>query len=515
MAVVQISKIQVRRGKKYSPTGVPQLSSGELAWAVDSQELYIGNGSVAEGAPEVSNTKILTEHDNLLELLGGYKFASDSLNSFPDSVSRSMQSKLDETVSVKDFGAVGNGVVDDTAAFQLALESLFLSPSTAYFKKLLVPTGRYLIADDLYIPTNTVLVGENPRGSVLVLGTVSASTTVAFENINMERIGDDSWQSGTMPINVLISNLTFDTSYGTVDITGLNSSTFDNVIFQGGYTSLGDAITTRAVYFNNLAAGTRTNYISFVDCKFANVDVGVEMDQSDTLETIFKFTNCDFSFSGRGVWIQGVANQKNLWTFNECRFNEIATQGILITNGVGTKVNQCSFIRCGNGEFGDAIPYTTIVEFGQNGDNVVNDCSFSRTQALMDVLTASTACVPEVKNGRATLSNRLTKAIANPLGFLTVFSADVTKIEIEYTLTLTAGTRTGKLSIDVNSSTEATVISDDYTYTGLNTAIMEGFTFNTTFGDYDTPSDSIKETLMLSYNSGATGTINFVVRYSV
>jgi hypothetical protein len=133
----------------------------------------------------------------------------------------------------------------------------------------------------------------------------------------------------------------------------------------------------------------------------------------------------------------------------------------------------------------------------------------------MDVLTASTACVPEVKNGRAILSNRLTKAIANPLGFLTVFSADVTKIEIEYTLTLTAGTRTGKLSIDVNKTTEATVISDDYTYTGTNTAIMEGFTFNTTFADYDTPSDSIKETLMLSYNSGATGTINFVVRYSV
>ena len=53
MAVVQISRIQQRRGKKNSATGFPQLASGEIGWAIDSQELYIGNGSVSEGAPYV------------------------------------------------------------------------------------------------------------------------------------------------------------------------------------------------------------------------------------------------------------------------------------------------------------------------------------------------------------------------------------------------------------------------------------------------------------------------------
>ena len=77
MAVVQISKIQVRRGQKNSNSGVPQLSSAEFAWAVDSQELFIGNGSVLEGAPYVGNTKILTEHDNILDLAGSYQFASN------------------------------------------------------------------------------------------------------------------------------------------------------------------------------------------------------------------------------------------------------------------------------------------------------------------------------------------------------------------------------------------------------------------------------------------------------
>ena len=64
MAIVSISRIQIRRGKKNAGSGLPQLAGGEFGWAVDSQELYLGNGSVSEGAPNVGNTKDLTEHDN-------------------------------------------------------------------------------------------------------------------------------------------------------------------------------------------------------------------------------------------------------------------------------------------------------------------------------------------------------------------------------------------------------------------------------------------------------------------
>ena len=59
MAVVQISRIQHRRGKA-NVSGVPQLASGELGWAIDQQKLYIGNGSVSEGAPATGNSEILT-----------------------------------------------------------------------------------------------------------------------------------------------------------------------------------------------------------------------------------------------------------------------------------------------------------------------------------------------------------------------------------------------------------------------------------------------------------------------
>jgi hypothetical protein len=59
MAVIQISKIQVRRGLQ---DNLPQLSGGEFGWSVDSRRLYIGNGTLTEGAPTVGLTEILTEH---------------------------------------------------------------------------------------------------------------------------------------------------------------------------------------------------------------------------------------------------------------------------------------------------------------------------------------------------------------------------------------------------------------------------------------------------------------------
>lgn len=68
MAVIQISKIQVRRGLAEN---LPNLASGEFGWSIDAQRLYIGNGTVAEGAPATGLTEIFTEHtygQQILEL---------------------------------------------------------------------------------------------------------------------------------------------------------------------------------------------------------------------------------------------------------------------------------------------------------------------------------------------------------------------------------------------------------------------------------------------------------------
>lgn len=58
MAIVQISKIQNRRGLQQD---LPQLASGEIGWSIDARKVYIGNGTLDEGAPVEGRTEILTE----------------------------------------------------------------------------------------------------------------------------------------------------------------------------------------------------------------------------------------------------------------------------------------------------------------------------------------------------------------------------------------------------------------------------------------------------------------------
>jgi len=125
MATVQISRIQHRQGLAEN---LPQLAGGEFGWSVDTRQLYIGNGTLANGAPVVGNTEILTAFSDIVTLADTYTFKGESagytvktgeLTSTP--VTRTLQGKLDDFVSVKDFGAVGDGVANDTAANQQSI----------------------------------------------------------------------------------------------------------------------------------------------------------------------------------------------------------------------------------------------------------------------------------------------------------------------------------------------------------------------------------------------------------
>ena len=58
MAIVQISQITNRKGLAEN---LPQLAGAEFGWSTDTRQLWIGNGTLAEGAPVIGNTEILTE----------------------------------------------------------------------------------------------------------------------------------------------------------------------------------------------------------------------------------------------------------------------------------------------------------------------------------------------------------------------------------------------------------------------------------------------------------------------
>lgn len=63
MAIVQISRITNRKGLQEN---LPQLAGAELGWSIDTRRLFIGNGTLEEGAPEIGNTEILTEYSDVI-----------------------------------------------------------------------------------------------------------------------------------------------------------------------------------------------------------------------------------------------------------------------------------------------------------------------------------------------------------------------------------------------------------------------------------------------------------------
>ena len=213
MAIVQISRITNRKGLAVD---LPQpLAGAELGWVVDERRLFIGNGTLEEGAPVVGNTEVLTEFSDILSFADQYTYqgtaAGYTVQTGPtpgSPITQSLQDRLDSFVIVTDFGATGDGVTDDTAAINRALYQLYcVQNNTQTRRGLFFPAGTYIVTDTINVPSFAKHYGEGLEGSIISFNVQNWAANTAYT-------------SGVLVYN--ISNTTYYRSIAPVPATGIS-----------------------------------------------------------------------------------------------------------------------------------------------------------------------------------------------------------------------------------------------------------------------------------------------------
>jgi hypothetical protein len=173
---------------------------------------------------------------------------------FTGSVATNVEAKLAQTVSVKDFGAVGDGdtlQTDDTSAIQAALNA------TPKYGTLYFPPGTYMISGQLSIPNdNVTLIGsarikaaDNTNFTTMLTAANRSNVVINGLTFDANKAGRSSGQ------NVAFSGLNFNFS---VDCSIINC-TIKNTLGYGGASTVGVAVSGSAQRFT--ARGCR-----FIDC---------------------------------------------------------------------------------------------------------------------------------------------------------------------------------------------------------------------------------------------------------
>ena len=136
------------------------LLDGEVAWDTTNKKLKLGDGSTTGG-------KSAAYSEDLAASAGSS--AIGFLQVGTGAVARTAQAKMRDVVSVKDFGAVGDGVTNDTAAIQAAINS------KSGFLGVYFPAGVYRVTSQITISTDRVMLyGDGSASRILFNPTANA-----------------------------------------------------------------------------------------------------------------------------------------------------------------------------------------------------------------------------------------------------------------------------------------------------------------------------------------------------
>lgn len=532
MAVVQISRIQVRRGQKNAGSGLPQLASGEFGWAVDTRELYIGNGAVSEGAPAVGNTKVITEFDDIFSLTDAYTYRKDDAfivtgGDVSTPITRTLQDRLDDRVSGRAFGLTGTTSQIATEKLQTALDQLYLNDankgSIGSRVVLHLEAGEYVIDDTIYIPPYATIVGAGSDKTVI--RTSTASTTM-FKTVNSDSTpGSPASDASTTTLNqaqnIKIEGVTLETTVPNkaLVLENCKDSVFKDVKLSGPWES-GDAVSTSDVglEMNSLSGTVETKNNIFDNCTVNGFSYAVSSDW-DTHNNIWK--DCKFYDASYGIAFgtnlltlnllsgSGIETgpYNNLWT--NCKFDNINRNAVWVKFGKRNKSENNFYTLVGTEGAAEHQASYSVIKYETAG-NFSTDDFFSRT-AILSYTPAywiAFPYTPEIEGtviadfGETHVLNTILRTGVDadgPIGekrFRLSGEADIAsqQYEIEYLLNSRSysASRSGVVTITLNGIDKTLTISDSYDYIG-ESSYEDAIAFSALIQDAD--GDTVDETI--------------------
>lgn len=258
--------------------------------------------------------------------------------------------------SVKDYGAIGNGVVDDTKAIQSALNDN---------KRVLFPEGKYLITNTLNITSGHRLKGRNCVIS-------SQNTDVAISVYGS---------------NVVLEDLEFDGNYSTIH--GIWVRQGSNIVIKNSV--LHCFMGSNEDQANGIVISSKVSNVSIEGCRIRDIDAPINGIIGDLYGScqgvlIMKVNNCvikDCEFEnikseedGDCVQVFSGRINDNEWdastvTIKNCVFYNIWHRGIKL------QASKCKVERCTFTADSTRRPFVAIDVFG-------NDCHIANVFVNLD-----------------------------------------------------------------------------------------------------------------------------------
>lgn len=231
-------------------------------------------------------------------------------------VATTTQAKLREQVSVKDFGAVGDGVADDTAAIQAALDS-------GAYAHVYIPPGTYKITSTIVITKQNTLTGPDGGSQEMQHAFLVHDTGSSGPLFNVT----------THVAGVCLKNFRVTGGNGSFCITSSNSYVRYEFIFMSAYNGGGIQL---------LSTGVGSSSSKLINCEWVGP------------ASATNYTAFEIDVSGGDVWLDGCTAVRG-------------AIGINIIQGQTISINRCSLNKQTRSPNVSGGPYSSASQFNTAG----------------------------------------------------------------------------------------------------------------------------------------------------